>query len=525
MRGPGAGAWAAPGVVAIIVAAVLAHGVFFASYLVPWEDESGYLVLGAMAVRGEIRLFQDEMLGERLPLPFYVLGASQLVAGPSLLAGRLWSLALGAAAVALVYAVGRELGGPLAGALSALFLATQAMVVAYYATAMYHALCSLLVAAGLYLLFVIRWRVGAMAAFTLLSLTRTNMAVMVPLVLVVLWWQSRDRTERWQLLAVAAAPPLVFFASSAEHLKLLAYVPGLSALVRPLGYESLFALGGDALLSDAGWREAIPWFIRRYLFWCAAGLGLGALAVWTRLRGSGPAWARRPGVRFVIVLLVYTLTWQALILLKYPKSVAAWAASFAPLGALALGCCSAGVLENQALPRYLRHAVAAGLAATFLLSPTFSTHSAMPRPLPASGTTIAALDQVAGQIASAVPVGSRVFLVGMSLPAYLAGVRPYLPQIIHSWTLVPRGEPAVLHRSGLWGRADIEQWLRRDACYALIQESRLDEYRALPAYRELVGLIEARLAQDFSEAAEIRVAPLGTYGVYRRRAAGVGGCP
>ncbi|HET7875275.1 MAG TPA: hypothetical protein VFN71_07095, partial [Methylomirabilota bacterium] len=260
--------------------------------------------------------------------------------------------------------------------------------------------------------------------------------------------------------------------------------------------------------------------------WCAAGLGLGVLGVWARLRGSGSAWPARPGVRFVIVLLVYTLSWQALILVKYPKSVAAWVASFAPLGALALGCCAAGALENQALPRFLRDAVAAGLAATFLLSPTFSTHSAMPRPLPAAGTTVAALDQVAGQIASAVPAGSRVFLVGISLPAYLAGVRPYLPQIIHTWTLVPRGEPAVLHRSGLWGRADIEQWLRRDACYALIQESRMSEYRALPTYRDFVGLIEARLALDFFQATEIMVAPLGTYRVYQRRhAAGVGGCP
>lgn len=505
--------------VVLLLAVVVAQGVYFSQYLVPWEDESGYLVLGAMAVKGEIRLFQNEMLGERLPLPFYVLGATQLVAGRSLVAARLGSLLLGVLAIVLLWRVGTAIAGPLCGALAALFLSTQAMVVAYYATAMYHALCSLIIASGLYLLFVARAPLLGMAAFSLLSLARPNLAVMVPVVLAVLLFQARTWGERWALAAIAVLPPVAFFASSAEHLKILAYVPVLNGLVRPLGYESLFKLGGRALAEAGGqgWGGSIAWFGRRYIFWISAGMGLALGWLFVRLHAGRSILPPAPPIRFAASLLVYTLAWQAALLHLYPKSVAAWTVSFAPLPALVLGYYAARLIEAPVAPVWLRRAAALGVVATFALSPSYSTHSSMPHPLPAGGTTIEALDRLSERLAARIPEGSRVFLVGSALPTYMVGARPYLQQIIHTWTLVPKGDPAVLSRSGLWGGTDIERWLGLEAPYALIDAQRLLEFKGVGGYDDLVALIDAHLAANFSLVAEIEEVPLGSYRLYERK--------
>ncbi len=474
--------------VVLLVAATVAQGVYFSQYLIPWEDEPGYLVLGAMAVTGEIRLFQDEMLGERLPLPFYVLGASQLLAGKSLVAARLVSLSLGALALVLLYRVGAAIAG------------------------------------GLYLLYVARAPLLGMAAFSLLSLTRPNLAVIVPVVLAALLVQAGTRRERWALVAIAVLPPAVFLATSAEHLKILAYVPGANRLVRPLGYESLFNLGGRALVEvgQRGWAAGAAWFARRYVFWCAAGAGLALGWLFVRFRAGRRVLQPVAPIRLAALLLVYTLAWQVAILFHYPKSVAAWTVSFAPLPALVLGYYAARLIEAPGAPAWLRRAALVGLGVTFALSPTYSTHASMPHPLPPGGTTVAALDRLSRRVASLIPEGSRVFLIGSALPAYVVGARPYLQQIIHTWTLVPEGDPAVLRRSGLWGRRDIEEWLGRDARYALIVEQQLASFKGTRGYDELVALIDAELSAHFRLVAEIDEAPLGSYRVYERRHAGGG---
>lgn len=505
--------------ISLFAVVVLGQGLFSALYLLPWEDESGYLVLGAAAIRGETTLYQDEMLGERLPGPFYLLGATQLVAGRSLLAARLFSLILGLAVIALVYAVGRQIGGPVCAVLAALLLGTQAMLVGYYATAMYHALCSLLVVAGLYLIFVARVPLAGMVSFSLLSLTRPNMAVMVPLVLGFLLLRSNGWRARALLVAVSILPPLAFFLSDRDHLKLLAYVPVLHHWVRPLGYVSLFRLGGETLTAGSDWPAGILWFGRRYLVWLVAGAGLFVLAVLARARGRTVPARGLSEMRFIAILLVYTLVWQCVILSHYPKSVAAWTASFAALGALVLGYHAARLLEDGRLPSMGRAAVTFGLLATFLFGPTLSTHANMPRPLPTVSTTIGVLNRDAQAVRDVIPSGSRVFLVGMSVLPYLAHVNPYPQQLVHGWTLVPGGEPAVLHRSGLWGPSDIEAWLGSQARFAIVQVDRLAGWRAVEAYRPLAERIDDLLVSRFSLVAEIDDYPLGVYRLYVRREA------
>jgi len=102
-------------------------------------------------------------------------------------------------------------------------------------------------------------------------------------------------------------------------------------------------------------------------------------------------------------------------------------------------------------------------------------------------------------------------------------VSPYPQQLIHSWTLVPNGEPAVLRRSGLWGPNDIDTWLGSDARFAIVQESRLSVWRGIEAYRPLAGRIDRLIETRFRLIAEVNDYPLGLYRVYERRGSVVPG--
>ena len=485
-----------------IIVGFVGLAVFFAHYLVTWDGEFGYLVFGRMLMHGEVRLFQDEMTGQRLPLPYYFIGLSQLIAGPNLLAGRLASVGLGALVVGLTFALGRSLSGSPCGFLSALFLVTHGMVVGYYAGASYDSLCSLFIVTGLLAISLERppWSsVVGMACFSGLSLSRANLAVMVPAVLVYLWLRAHGRRERLALVAAAVLPPLAFLVWSQEHLKILAYMPVVHRFVEPLGYRSLFAL--QEFPEGRPWVESVWWFIRRHFVWVAATAILAGAAVASRpFRGSG-RWPSPPAlVLFMGGLTVYALVCQVLILNMYFKGVAAWAPAFAPLWAVVLGYGASVLLTPGAAPTPVRTIVAASLLVLFALGPTWSRHTAMPLVLPAETTTIGVLEAEAARIRSIVPAGRRVFFFGTNpIPAYLAGVSPYLQQVLHTRTFVPSRDDYVVSRSGLWGPRQVDTWLSRDAPYALVEPGLLAVYKNNePSYRPVIGQIESLLARHFT---------------------------
>src|SRR5260370_34838766 len=82
-------------VFSLITAIFLAQGLYYSRSLVLVEDEAGYLALGSMALTGHISLYEDDIPNGRMPLPYFVLGAAHLVAGPSVWAGRLGSVRAG----------------------------------------------------------------------------------------------------------------------------------------------------------------------------------------------------------------------------------------------------------------------------------------------------------------------------------------------------------------------------------------------------------------------------------------------
>ena len=262
---------------------------FFVYALVTDGDAEGaYLYHGWLAVTGQISLYQDEMTGHRVALPYYVLGLSQVLWGPSLIAARAVSAAIGLGALVLLWRLATRLGGELCGALAALFALTQAYLVGYFAWATFHGLISFLLLATLYSLLAtdLRFRrVLTMGFCTLLFFTRPQIWPLQPLALAFLLWEAESRLERWAITAVAVGPPAAFFLSDVSHLKLLASIPGLSRLVAPLGFQAVavpYRYEHDWGPAVAG---AIGLLARSYKTWTVAGAVLLAVLGWRVARG------------------------------------------------------------------------------------------------------------------------------------------------------------------------------------------------------------------------------------------------
>jgi hypothetical protein len=504
---------------AAVVVAFCAHAMLFAIYLVPWDAEWGYVTLGRLAVEGRISLFQDEMNGERMPLPYYVIGLSQL-AGPSLLAARAASLAIGALAVILTFRAGAAIAGPSCGLLAAAFLATHGVVVGYFGAASYFSVCSALTAGGIVALTHLRRPWGSvlcMACFVGVAFARANLAVMAPLVFGYLIWTAATRAERLMLLAVFAGPPALFFASSSDHWKILAYVPILERLVAPLGYRSGFALGAHELFPSGSIARAALWFGRMHFFWLATGAVF--VMAWTIALTRGVRPLSRGGryAALCAVLVTWTLAWQIVILREYPKSVAAWVASFAPPWAVLLGWAGASLLASTRLPAALRLAVVAAIAVAFAIGPSHPRHGAMPLPLP-TPSTIRQLEAVAETIRRVVPPGERVFVFGSSLPAYLAGGSPYLRQTVHPGAFSASSDAYAVSRSGMWGASELEAWLGRETRYALIDTQTVDRLGEIEAYRPLLRRMFALLDRHFELVAAVVSRPGDSQlRIFRRR--------
>lgn len=504
---------------AATLAAFALFGLWFAAHLVSWDAEWGYVFLGDLAVHGQISLFQDEMMGYRPPLPFYAIGLSQLIAGPSLWAARLMSLAFAILTAWATFALGRALGGPTVGFLAMLLLVTNGMIVGYYAAGSYFAFCALLATAGIWAIASGRPHLG-MACYTALALSRASFAVMAPVVLAYLLLEAPDARRRLTLLLVAVGPLLVFFAWNREHWKMLAYVPLVSRWVAPQGYRSVFALGGDALAADPHWSDLFVIFGKKYVFWIAATAAVGA--GWALSRGRAAFRDVRPPRLIVFVggLALYALFFQAAIMHRYPGNVPAWAAIFAPLWAVVLGWGAAPLLERGRASPTVRVGVAAVLLAVLAVSPWRARHPSMPI-VPPSVPVPTALAEEARAVRAVVPPGQRVFLVGASIVPYMAGVSPYLQQIIHTWSLVPSTDAWAVARSGVWGPQDIESWLGRDAPYAMIMPAVMQGwYATVESYQPLVTQMERLLDRHFVLIATVGGTPAAPdFRIYRRRSA------
>lgn len=453
--------------VGVLLAVSFAQSVFLAHAQVIDPDEGGYMMIGRLAVTGQIGLYDDQLPGHRTPLTYYVIGLSQ-VFGPSLLAARLTSAAVGTLALGMVYV----LGGPLA----LLIAATHTTTLGYFANGSYHSLVALLLLCGLYALRR-QWPVTTMACAVALFFVRPTFGVLIPIALVWLW---RYIECHGRLLLVATVPVLLFFGWP-SHVKLLAYVPVASIIAHHAGYLPVTPL------PEGSWLGAARDAFRLFRGWML----LGAVA-WM----LGGSWRRlgAPGVVVIILLIVHVG------LLSSPQWGVGYAVSFGLLVCIPLG---------RSLASAPTRILAVGLGAYLMLSPTFSRSLSLPLSVAWGHTVVDDLRAATSLVAARVPPDGRVFLFGPAHPLYLAGRQPYLRQVTHEYT--ESTEPSAEKRrvSGLWGNGEIHEWLERDATHALIVPE------SLAAISPHAALITRLLGEHFVVTDRFSVGPLH-YVLYAR---------
>jgi len=516
-------------VLLLITALYLVQAVHYARVLVPVHDGVQYLMVGAMAVRGELGVYDDRLVGNRLPLPFYVLGLTQILAGgPSLYAARALNVAFGALILLLTAGLARRLAGDGAAILAALFLATQGVVVAYYSYESYPAFASFCLIGALYV-FVAdaspARRVIGLGLIGLLFFVRSNLWPVVPFMLAYALWSARTKSMRALLVAVVAVPPLVFLAWNSAHLKILAYVPVLRRLVAPLGYVSALTLDDRQALALGSQLYEVLRVVRRYEFWALAGALLIGVGCWRRLAGRPTGfphgWAGAQ-VRMLTALLAASV--GALFVMYYWNFhwVGLYFLPYAPLTALLLGVGWAGLLRTARPEGWPRRLLLVALVGVLLPPLYFARNPLLPTGDLAKKDPVGSAYAAAAHIRALVPPHARVFFYGLNEIYYLSG-RPitYLQQmyIPYQFVRVPT-EDWIVRRSGFVTATQMRDWLSSGADYAVIDSTFVEAMRPqfVAEEREMLALLD----RYFEPIGSVTEFPLRSLIVYRRKGAPAG---
>lgn len=511
----------------LILLVFLVQGVFLARLLVPSHDESNFLFTGYLATTGRIGLYDDAIVGHRAPLPFYLFGATQVLSGRSLLAARALGVGFGLLLALVTGLLARRLGGTLCGLLAAAILTAQGAVVAYYAMGDYHALVPLVMVAGLLVLLSgdspARNVTGAAILGSLFFL-RSHMWPMLPLALGYALWRARGPGERLLAGAAVVVPPAAFFLWDPRHLKILASVPLVGRLVRPLGYLP-FALLDARPYRDVGFQlDMLLRLARRYEFLVllvAVSVGLVALRIARARRHAPlPADAR---VTVVAAIFLYMLGWLFVMFRINFKWIGMYFASLAPLLAVLLGWLWSRFAADPHVPPRRRALGGAFLAAVLVLPIYYNRNPLIPTGEIRAADPVRAVRVAGAHLARVVPREARVFFFGAVDVYYFSGLPPtWLQQITNYDTLAVRDDDnrATL-RSGYYGMPQVEQWLGVEADYAVISPEGLNVFAEgfhghAEVNRPKVARMRALLAERFEKVARVGEYPYYSYEVYRR---------
>ncbi len=511
----------------LILLVFLVQGLVLARLLVPSHDESNFLFVSYLAVTSRIGLFDDSMVGHRVPLPYYVFGVTQVLSGPSLLAARALGVGFGLALVLLTGLLARRLGGTLCGLLAAAILTAQGAVVAYYSMGDYHALLPLVMIAGLSV-----WlsgdsatrNVAGAAILGSLFFMRSHVWPLLPPVLLYSVWRARAPGERLLAGSAVIAPPLVFFLWDPRHLKILASVPLVGGLVRPLGYVPFVLLDARPYRDLEYQIDMLIRLGRRYEF-LALLVAVTVLAVARRIRrtrGGGPFLADAR-VNLVAAIFVYMLGWFFVMFRINFKWIGMYFASLMPLLAVLLAWLWSRLAADPAVSPRARALSGAFLAAVLLLPIYYNRNPLIPTGELRAADPVRAVSAAGVHLARVVSREARVFLFGAVDVYYFSGLPPtWIQQITNYDTLAVRDEDNwATMRSGYYGMPQVERWLGIEADYAVISPEALnvfaEGFHGHPEVnRPKVARIRALLAERFEQIDRVAEYPYYSYEVYRR---------
>ena len=446
----------------LLLALLLLGGFHVLALLSDGDSEGAHLLHGWLILRGELGLFSPEMTGHRTPFPYWWIGLSQVLFGPSLLAGRVFSLLAGWAGVLILWRAARRALGEPAGTLTLLLLATNAYLLSHFAVAAFHGLAFFWVALGAWFLMASAWRWRGVAVVLCawgLFLTRPQLGLAIPLAGA--WALIGGHGGRWPILAAVGLPGAAFLAAYWPGvLKMAAYVPLLDRLAEGWGYVSV-PMPGEPDWGTRVWRAG-RLALRSYKAWIA--LGLLGWAFWP----TGATALPRKAKVLLWAFLALALSQLAVVNFSWKVAVGYFPA-FAGLLAVPLAARYAQLLALCAAPPPGKSArrdrlvvVTASLALALLVGPLWSPPPNLP--LAVDPAKFAALEagRASRELAHLIQPGTPIFLFGPATVPHLAGLRPPIQPSNHLETLQGSPDAPRLRRSGLWGTADIADWLARD---------------------------------------------------------------
>jgi len=275
----------------------------FARTSIPDLDEGAYLYKGLLFATQGHRPFETfGVQTNKAPLAFLIPGMVQAIFGPGLLTGRGLAILFGTLSLVAVWGAARRLSGKWPAALSVWALALSPAVIKIYSSGVTQSSVAFFMAAILALSLGEKRPLWQLTLAGLLAgaviMVRQNMVIVLPLLVLYLWWQHGWRSALWAGLA-GAVVLLVF------HILYWPYIMQLWTPWMPGGIASLFAAYSLPQDGVPTWNPQIDAIGRTLSFFQGArfhvvamvGLGLGLL-LWPNRR----AWVSAEHFRAAVFL-------------------------------------------------------------------------------------------------------------------------------------------------------------------------------------------------------------------------------
>jgi len=307
-------------VAALLGAAVyLAFSVHFANTQRATIDEGLYLYKGYLFAKDIYHPYQD--YGPRTeysPLSYLIPGYIQLWFGPGLRTGRIFAIFVGVLALLGLWATARRLAGPLWAALAVWAVALNPAVIRFYSFGLSQGLSICLL---MWILFLVLgegrliWQTSLSAALAgVLLLSRQNMAPVLPILLVFIFWQNGRKQGLLATLAGLAVVSIGFIIFWPGILE--AWAPWLPASLTPFLNAWRLPEGITSVLnSQPDWKTLLYAFLEglRFHFLAVAGSIVG-LVLWPALKAWKSEQQFRAGVFLAVLffLLFVIHTWAGL---------------------------------------------------------------------------------------------------------------------------------------------------------------------------------------------------------------------
>ncbi len=301
--------WTACAAALLGVVVYLIRAVIYAHTTIPGLDEGSYLYKGYLFLTGVYRPFEPYgPLTNKAPLAFLIPGAAEFIFGPGLRTGRYFAVFLGLLAILGTWITARRFGGKWLAAGAVWVFALSLMIIKIHAITASEVIMSAMLAwMCVFALGENRpaWQIVAGSVLaTLAIMTRQNMAVVLPLLVLYILWQNGWKMGLWAMLAGG----LVLLIGHAIYWPniLTIWAPWLPDNLTP--FLDPFRLPKEVVpiwnpSIDLGNRIIAFFQGIRYHFIPAAG-SISALILWSRPRDWKSSAAMRAGVFLAVLYFI-----------------------------------------------------------------------------------------------------------------------------------------------------------------------------------------------------------------------------